>query len=631
MSKTRIVAAILDTQKLSVYKEDGSLVEIRQGDVRVKRIIEESQQGLSTVGYADVDLNYADAETNTNHYHEVEKKSSGIVRFFRVAKEAVKKFFNPETEGEHLEPVVLGSIPVAPAESVPVLETMQPVEAVAQQTKAESVPSMVQDATKNQKPSLNKAIDDIMSKAEPVSDPKFNRDDHNKDTDTMIAVVTTPNGPKIIPGVENLDKQLATASKLGSTIGVQRFLERLGAVIDQRGHSVQELMNFMSRGDLPIADDGSIIGYKVLKSAHGKPGYYVDCHTGKVVQRIGSFVSQKNVDESRRTQCSTGLHIARRAYLGRFSGDIITLVKIAPEDVMAVPEREPDKMRARGYHILSEIPKNEHARLHQNQPIGGMEAKRLLGMAIRGNHIDVIEDVIIGGAYGSNLEIVARKDAIVKIAPVPTAESHVAGAIPDKKVEAGRVPPVDTKAVAEKVADTKQASVTPVAPAPVAEPIKAEPAKEETRAQKIDRLVEVLRTGKDNNVKVDAARELIQIGKTAKKSLSKLGLSDANINLVNQFAQIQAEPMAQVVAPAETKTKKKNPPAKGESPAAKEVKADHVATKSKAEQIKDLADKALKGDRKAYTELLALKKAAKKSWTALGVNNFEAIQAKFEK
>jgi hypothetical protein len=440
---------------------------------------------------------------------------------------------------------------------------------------------------------------------------------------------------------------MATASKLGSSIGVQKFLERLGAVIEKRGHSVQELLNFMSRGDLPIADDGCIIGYKVLRStkkesytAPGEDpmpvpptGYYVDCHSGRVLQRVGSYVTQKHVDESRRTQCSTGLHIARRAYLSGFSGDIITLVKIAPEDVMAVPEGEPDKMRARGYHIIAEIPKDEHSRLRNNQPIEGMMAKRMLGMAVKGQHIDIIEDVIIGGEKGKGLEVVSRKGAKVTKAPEVTDKAPVAEAIPTTEAEKIKASPVDTKAIAQQVAESKKAPVgtpAPIVEGPLAmsEPATPEP---ETRAQKIIRLVEFLRTGKDNNAKVDAARELIQIGKTAKKSLSKLGLSEANVNLVQQWSQQELAPVTTPDTSKADKPKKKNPPAKGESPAVKEVQAAHTATKSKAEQIKDLADKARKGDRSAYTELLAKKKAAKKSWSALGVNNFEAIQAKFEK
>lgn len=649
MSVTRIVAAILDTHQLVLYKEDGETIEIPQGDVRVKRIIDEVTTPLSTNGWADVEIGYP--EEVQNHYAEFEGQTSGVVRFFRVAKKFVKNLFNPATDAEPVAPVALGQVPVPGMMGTPdPLPPMKPID-----TKAESVPEKIQDATQNQKPTLTSAVDQIMANAKPVTDPGFNTEDHNSVEDTMIAVVTTPTGPAIIPGVENLSNQMRVASKLGSTMGVQKFLERLGAVIDKRGHSVQELLNFMSRGDLPIADDGSIIGYKVLRSTAKNggylsesedpmpvppKGYYVDCHSGRVLQRVGSYVTQKNVDESRRTQCSTGLHIARRAYLRGFPGDVITLVKIAPEDVMAVPSGEPDKMRARGYHIIAEIPAEEHERLRCNQPIEGMMAKRMLGMAIKGQHIDILEDVVIGGDKGNGLQVTPRKGVAQRTAPAITSDAPVAEALPDPEQKIGYTP-VDAKAVSEAVISNKAGApgtmsteevakqeeavsvIAPIAeaiteseepvvePAPVA-PLPATGSGQESRADKIKRLIDVLRGKGAPNTKVDAARELIAIGKGAKKSLSKLNVSDADVNLVNQWAQQEgAAKTVPTPKPVPTKTM-----AQATKPKPQESKKAVVEAAPSSETRSEKAMRLFKA--KNWFTLFAHKKAVKVGWEKLG-------------
>lgn len=220
----------------------------------------------------------------------------------------------------------------------------------------------------------------------------------------LVAVVKTPKGDVEIPGVSALEKHMDHAVFTGNTKGLQRFMERIAEVIKDRGHTVQELLNFMKRGDLPIADDGSIVAYKVLQSSGD---HFVDCHTKKVKQKLGSrvFMAPKLVDPSKRTQCSSGLHIARRGYLANFPGDIITLVKVAPEDVVAVPDNEPDKMRAAAYHIVAVLPPEVHKILRSNQPMTeNSVAAKMLADVIAGNHVKVLEQVRIGAAAGENVE-----------------------------------------------------------------------------------------------------------------------------------------------------------------------------------------------------------------------------------
>lgn len=236
---------------------------------------------------------------------------------------------------------------------------------------------------------------------------------------------------KRLPGVDALERHIEHAVETGNTEGVANFMRRCAAVIDKRGHSIQELLNFMRRGDLPIANDGSIIAYKVLNT--NGDGKIVDCHSGKVTQRVGSRVvmDEKLVDPSRRTQCSSGLHIARRGYLSHFSGDTIMLVKIAPEDVIAVPVGEPDKMRVAAYHIVALIPAAVHYELRSNRPMTtDSTAGKLLADVIAGNHTPVIEEVRITAAKGGGVVITQLAEEV----EVKTGISGEAKALDDKKV-----------------------------------------------------------------------------------------------------------------------------------------------------------------------------------------------------
>jgi hypothetical protein len=244
-----------------------------------------------------------------------------------------------------------------------------------------------------------------------------------KDGETIVAEV---NG-KRIPGMEKLERQIHHAAYTEDCKGFTLFMERLAAVIDDRGHSVQELLNFMQKADLPIADDGSIVAYKTLNYWRGDEpqkrteDVFVDKHSKTVVQKLGSRVSMpmSKVDPSRRVECSTGLHIARRRYLRHYFGDVLTLVKVAPEDVIAVPNNDPDKMRAAAYHIVAVLPERISAIIRKDQPMtSDPEAAKILADIIAGDHVGVLEEVRIGekkaeaeSEYDKEIEVEQNEEA----------------------------------------------------------------------------------------------------------------------------------------------------------------------------------------------------------------------------
>lgn len=286
----------------------------------------------------------------------------------------------------------------------------------------------------------------VVDQSAPALDPK---------KETVVAVVAG----KQIPGIEHLERHMEHAYQTNNTVGLQKFLERIAKVIDGRGHTVNELLHFMSRGDLPIADDGSIIAYKVLCTNGRKDGVFVDCHSRKVTQKLGSRVSmdEKLVNPSRRTECSTGLHIARRAYISGFPGDIITLVKVAPEDVIAVPFNEPNKMRAAAYHIVAVLPSEVHELLRSNKAMtSNTKAALILADVIAGRHVDILENVIIGSAYGGDIKIVPVDGAQAEV----VAGTEKAVALDDVEtktvVTVKDVQKAVKAAVAEKQAESAQ-------------------------------------------------------------------------------------------------------------------------------------------------------------------------------
>lgn len=276
----------------------------------------------------------------------------------------------------------------------------------------------------------------------------------------LVAVV---DGKKV-PGVEALESYLERAAADGDTKALERFLARLAKIIDKRGHTVEELLQFLKRADLPLANDGSIVAYKRLRST-GKSGVWVDCHSQKIEQRLGSLVRmpESKVDPSRRHACSTGLHIGRRDYVSNFNGDILVMVKIAPEDVIAVPYNEPSKMRVAAYHIVAELTGPAKTAILNNAPMTrSPEAAKLLGAVIAGKHIGVVERVDVGMRADAMAEIsIKTKPSKSKKAAQPKAGK----AKPVNALDQGERQ-VDVRKINQQVreAHAKKASAAPAQP-----------------------------------------------------------------------------------------------------------------------------------------------------------------------
>lgn len=629
MTMIRVIAAVVDTKRLQLYKEDGKTIEIQQGDPRLAGVVEAAEPLANPVAfklpknangsyYLDIDVPDRD-NPKDNTIADYEKQAGGFTKFFRVAKRKVKDFFGALAEEEPVPvvaPKTLGN-PVIPAQApMPEIKdsTGIAVGGTPQEKPFEVDPRYAIQPKEDERkdPKISAAIKDIMANAEPVSEPTFDVDD-TKNDETIIAVTDNGNGEAVIvPDVHNLKNYMAAAAKSGNTKGFQAFLARLGNMGKTRNHTVEELLRFMERGDLPLADDGTIIAYKVLRStpknSNGPrlaPGEYVDCYTGKVVQRVGSYVcqSEKIIDGSR-TECSTGLHIARRGYLGGFSGDIITMVKVKPEDVVSVPGYDANKMRAAGYHIIGLVPKDEHMRLRSNEQMKGTNALKLLTMAIEGDHIDVTEIVEITSPSGGSFTVtkVAGAKGIKPQLKKETAAAAIVTEVP--KVEKNKLDaaPIDPKAQAKKVTEVKQLTVA-----------------DRARA---------LFDAKDFTA-------LIAFKKKAKKGWDKLGFtpSETDTILGSGTAPAAKTPATETRVLVEgsdglAKTKKKE-----DKPVAVSL------TGTRAEVARILYDQATgtgsatgqKPDKTRWGTLWQHRKECKKSWEILGFNAKEVERIKLNK
>lgn len=513
--KTKIVAAIVDTRQLTLYREDGTTILIQQGDERLRPILEAVTPQIIKQGWAEIELEQGGS---TGQAFRDFEKQSGLVRFFKVAKTKIAHLFASE-------PVAKGAVGKVPAQPVP-----QPASVEAT---AITAPPAVTDK-------VQAAVAEILANAQPVTDPGFTmdgvhepgrievngttdkqRDEIDDSTHTIVAQV----GDKIIPGMERIENQFARASKLGSPKGAELFLQRLASVINQRSHSVTDLLKFMERGDMPIADDGSIVIYKVLQR---RGDHYVDCHSHTVPQKVGSYVCMdiSLVDRNRNAECSNGLHVARRGYIREFSGDVCTIAKLAPEDVVTVPTYDANKMRVMGYHILHEMTEAQHKLVRDNMPISNDDAgAKVLANILVGNHIDRIEEVRIirhGQVQVTSLltgkqvsaEINDEKPESPELDQMRAEEPAVAVPEPqDLKTET-----LDIEDKQRKLRKSSSTGAKPVDPKAVAKKVVKLTHKEE--AQKLFKAYQKKPSKK-------TAQALLDYKKSVKKGWAVLGLSDS--------------------------------------------------------------------------------------------------------
>lgn len=457
---------MLDTLRLTLYKTDGTTMTIPQGDPRVATIVAQLQQTPPTPDNP-VEVDVTEAPRPKTVYEQFMEANPGIVEFVRVGKA--------------------------------LLEQLEELHKATANTEAAVTPGVFGSTD---------AISQIMANAKPIAEAA-------KDT-TVVAVM----GGTYVPGMENLTEQLKASMNEDST-NMKNFLKRLKAVAEKRLHSAEDLLKFLQRGDLPIAVDGSIIAYKILRRSDDA---YVDCHTGKVTQAVGDFVcmDESLVDSNRRHECSNGLHVARRQYISNFSGDVVTLIKIAPEDVIAVPSYDANKMRVCGYHILAEISHDGYGRLLNDQPIVGTPDEQLLFKALNNLYPAPVRQVKIGEHLGGRVTITPLEQ------PKPAME-------PEKETTSATKTTAKVKAKA--LSESKDSAATrPAAPKVEVKTVaKSSASGSKTLAEKAAELYKAFTKGKvKDGSKKAAAQALMDLKRASKKSWDYLGITETEVALLKR-------------------------------------------------------------------------------------------------
>lgn len=618
----RIIAAVVDTQQLVMYKPDGSTIIIQQGDHRIRKLVDyvfptlEARIAQGLPPQCDIPEEMLYGNSSQAHYAETEKQLGGAVKFFRMLKTKAREIIEKFVDGDRAEPhAMVGQVPVPddhPTIASAVAEVMDqaPAPVTGPAGGYADGDSYRQKAVDPEEAPLTKssqAVAEIMAQAAPATSPEFVQMAKEQPEETTVVAVLEDG--TVIDGIEQIDVQLkAVAAKLGSPVGMANFFKRVASV--KRAHSVKDILTFMEKGELPIADDGTILVYKRLLR---RGDHYVDCHSKNVKQRVGShvFMDEKLVDANRRTECSNGLHVARRDYLRSFSGDVCVLAKLAPEDVIAVPHNDARKLRAKGYFIIAELSQEDHDNVTNNR---ALKDTKLLGNAAAGIHTPVIETVQITQGYGGGVIItpVGSGEAV----PVELKEDLHAESIEHLNEQEDVVhEEVDAAAVALK----KPAAAEPTAP--IKKPVQV--------------LIEAFTKAENDTDRLARARNLLQFKKNAKKAWDKLGVPQDIVDRVLKLTGTVEPAKPEKQAPAKkVKPVKQQQPKKKPAPKSKPVvkpkaaplkalpKADTTEPKLKGQALvaNQLWVKAIAGDKIAARDLLDFKKKAKKSWSVLGLD-----------
>ena len=528
MNKIIVIAAVVDTQCLTLYTPEGDMHVILQGDPRVPAIVKKLQPVLTGPGTSmEIDLDDMNPmavakepevkqESALNQFAEFEKQS-GVAKFFKVAKTALKKLFGAsEPEPEPEKPVeIIAPMEMGEVKTFSLASTMAEVDQAADDNYA--LPAEPEPTVEPISDTPMSAIDEVMAnaKAIPASSEDFAMTKEEETTHDVVAVVEKADGSVgLVPNAHKLATQVAHATKTGNSKGMNALLKRLAEMPKSRTHSVEDLLKFLERGDLPITDDGRIVFYKILRKKTGKFGY-VDCHSGNVQQgaNVEVRMAESLVDPDRRNECSNGLHVARRQYLDSFDGDVCFLGSLAPEDVVAVPDYDANKMRVCAYQLHFLLSDEDFRHVKADRPFtADMEIAKKLAIILAGNQPPVTHLVTIGSRNGGNLKITEIGDLEAAPVEVDLSTVEAVASIEEKPNLQPRVekPKVQVRLDAEKVDPTAIAK---------AEKTKA-PAHKVLGTPR-EKIAAILAEGP---LDAERAQRIYSIKKAAKKGFHKLGV-----------------------------------------------------------------------------------------------------------
>lgn len=163
-------------------------------------------------------------------------------------------------------------------------------------------------------------------------------------------------GTDVYFGERRVTGQLATRIMwhIEQGVGVEplsNFVEKLYQNPSMR--VVNHMYPFMEYGKLALTPCGDFLAYKRVK--HNGDGDMVDCHSGKIVNNVGTVVKMERMDvnDDPEQTCSYGLHACSHEYLQSFSGSATVTVQINPAHVVAIPtDYNNTKLRCCEYKVI---------------------------------------------------------------------------------------------------------------------------------------------------------------------------------------------------------------------------------------------------------------------------------------
>jgi hypothetical protein len=544
-NKIQIVSAVVDNINAVFYTVDGNTITLKQNDKRLKSILDVVVPITLKGGIAEIDL------TDFSVYAKY-SETTGNTSFFKVLKKYVKGFFGIDNTKE---------------------------------VQYFIVPQSVKDELRNAVSPQQISEETVIEHGTKLT----NLEDTIDATETIVAVVTdkSTNKKTVIAGMESLKPLITHAIVHNNNENMQAFINKCAEISKIRLHSVDDLLRFLSKGDLPITNDGCFIAYKML-STSPEENVFVDLHTRRVKQKVGSIVEipEKLVNSNRNVSCASGLHIARRDYLAGFGGNVCVLCKIDPMDVITVPHEDASKIRVMRYFIIDKFDGEEMQLLKSNLPLKEQESIKKIYNAIIGNIIKPIEIVTINGGMGNDIVVKKISDDIEPIKEIEITGADLISAAPiNTTVEETPSKTVDIKTLNKQI---KEKTVPTVEPKK-----KKEPFKKATKATQKAPVKEKPNPMKDMLAKFDAlqegsektafAIEMLSFLKAKKKTWKFYGIESDTVKYIINVSKMTFE----------------------------EKKLSHKENARKHYKLKD------------YNTVKEIKKTSKLSWSKLGFSDKE--------
>lgn len=265
--------------------------------------------------------------------------------------------------------------------------------------------------------------------------------DSKEESDKEIAVAVVEGN--IIPNIDKLAVQINHSNITNNVTGMENLLIRLGKIVQHRDHQIEDILRFLEKSDLPITDSGNILVYKAVnqRSSYSPQtslpyeldlDCYVDSHTKKVIQWKGAMVQvpESYVNKNREIECAQGLHVARRSYLSKFMCDSCLLCIVRPEDFIAVPDYDSNKVRVSAYQIIDVLTDEEYEKLMNSKSFFVNEnSERKYERAVHEKYPEPTHRITVAGPYGTHISykvldsIQKQSEPTLKEKPIHIEES----------------------------------------------------------------------------------------------------------------------------------------------------------------------------------------------------------------